>query len=154
MNIDDCLDLIVAEHLDTVLQAVIRAVGAWMNEHYTSGRLPSKIEMIQVFEQSVDRTIEDKQYQRRQLPLDCKLPEFNWANVEALSKTAFLSNVRQLTLEEGIEFLGRLTGAWILACPETLIRQAVSEIKSDAKDADLIFVLRKSLAYALDVGGD
>ncbi len=120
MTIDDGLDLLVQERVHTVLSATIVALSSWLARHSITDKSIG-IEELNKFDNIVERVVQAGQYQPRRLPFFYKPPAQSQEREVYLSEKAFLSNMEDMTLDDGLQFMGQLIGAWILVCPEELI---------------------------------
>jgi len=151
MSIDNGLDLLVAEHVKTTLQAIITTLGLWMRKHDVDvSDAQTAQNVINEFEEVTEEIIASGQYQRRQRPQFQALPKFNWTRVDSLSEEVFLSKMQDMRFGDGLKFMGQLTGAWILACPEIIIRDMGGiQISPNSTETELILIMRKALHYSL-----
>jgi hypothetical protein len=120
MTIDDSLDLLVQERVYTVLSASIVALSSWLASHNITDK-SSGLEALNKFDNIVKRVVQAGEYQPRRLPFLYKPPAQSQEREVSLSEKAFLSKMDDMTLDEGLQFMGQLMGAWILVCPEELI---------------------------------
>jgi len=155
MNINECLDLIALESVDTNFKVIIHTLAVWLDENYqaASNRF-DKAFTLDAFESRVEWTTRTGQYQRKVLSQEYALPSalVSW-EVAREKAEQILGFLRKLPLEDRVNFLADLTGAWILTCPEVFIRQHDATINRERyeikSDADLISLMIKWLHYSL-----
>jgi hypothetical protein len=118
--VNRCLDLIVKDDVDEVVQA-LRDAYFW----YVKNNFPTQESHKDVLDQFLDRiyqTLRNKEYKR------VILSDEEIANL-SFRHSSLIANVIQdfmtgLEKKDGIIFLGNLNGAYALAVPETLFRIA------------------------------
>jgi len=119
-SVDSSLDLLVQERVHTVLSAAVVALSSWLARHNITDK-PSAMEALDKFDNIVQRVAQAGQYQPRRLPSFYEPPSPSQERKVYLSEKAFLSKMDDMTLDDGLQFMGQLMGAWILVCPEELI---------------------------------
>jgi len=118
--VNQCLDLIVKDDVDEVVQA-LRDTYFW----YVKNNFPTQASHKVVLDQFLDgiyRTLRNKEY-KRVIISDEELAKLSFR------RSSLIANVIQdfvtgLEKKDGIIFLGNLNGAYALAVPEPLFRIA------------------------------
>lgn len=118
--VDQCLSLIIKDNVDEVVQA-FRDAFFW----YVHRNFPTQASYQGVLDRFLNRmlqTLERAEYKRQQISEEemSKIP-FRGEMEIAREIQEFLS---PLTKEAGMDFLGKLIGAYALAVPEPLFRVA------------------------------
>jgi hypothetical protein len=93
--------------------------------------------------------VQHREYPRKPWPADRSLPPSSndWDAMQVIADRV-LQFTDGMSLEQGVKLIAELNGAWILACPEPIIRNApqfASSVPSAKTDAELIDLMMQYL---------
>lgn len=152
--LENFLDFLLPYGIHTVLNALMVALSEWLNVYYpVESAQASRVQALVEYERWVGQTITAGQYQRRTLPPHTPLPyPYRDRQIELSFAQKVLGYLHGMPGDAGVRFLGTLNGAWMLSCPEVIIRNApefATSIEAATTEADLIFLLGRQLSLYL-----
>jgi hypothetical protein len=156
----DTLPSAVAHYLEqllphssaTVYGAILSVLSAWIREQFQGpSARQTQSDTLSRFESLVEVEARNRRlkYPRRPFPDGAPLPNLyvDWGTAKEIEKE-MLPFVQGLSPFAALEFLAQLTAAWILCCPEAIIRSdpAFSGYAASVRnEADLVYLLRRWL---------
>lgn len=153
-DIHDFLTFLIPHSVSTVQNALIGALSQWLSVYYpVETARPSRVQAVGEYEGWIKQTIAAGKHQRHTLLPHTPLPYLNADKqiVQSFTQKA-LTYLYGVPVEDGVRFLAILNGAWILSCPEVIIRNApefATSITTAMTEADLIFLMTRQLSLYL-----
>jgi hypothetical protein len=150
MVVDDFLEFLTTHSVGTVQNGLILALSRWLEGKVQGDAVEQrKREAVGEFGGHVWTVVQRRQYPRKPWPANHSLPpSFNDQDTMQVIVDHVFQFTHGMSLEQGVKFIAELYGAWILACPEPIIRNApqfASSAPSAKTDAELIDLMMQYL---------
>jgi hypothetical protein len=149
------LELLSTNSVANVQNGLIHALGLWLEMYVKGAEVDRrKQEAYSTFVSSVWEVAKQRQYQRKVWPKSKPLPfPYNQLKViEAISREV-LREMKGLSFHQGLVFLAKLWGGWVLICPEAILRNSpefASVIETVQDEDELI----EQMLWYLDIYGN
>jgi hypothetical protein len=146
------MDILITDGIGAAQNGLIHSMALWLDDHI-KGELvrERKEEACQRFYKSVTACVQQKKYQRRIWGEKQLLPLFKKDQVKAIDEISskVLRQIKEMSFEQGLDFIAELYAAWILTCPEIMMRNS-SQFKSSITTGSESELINLMLQY-LDI---
>jgi hypothetical protein len=141
----DIVNYLATQSVANVQNGLIHTLSIWLDIHIKGERAyERKNAAFQVFFNQVSDVVTQREYERKEWPSRQPLPNpYNKTEViESISKR-ILPYISNMALEQGLTFLAKLWGGWILVCPRAIIQNSpeYSTVATTAKNEAEVYEL-------------
>jgi hypothetical protein len=144
------MDFLIAQGISTAQNGLIHTLAIWLDDHIKGDFVRERKEKaVHRFYRSITDNLRERKYQRIKWDKKRRLPPSYKNNSKAIDEIAnkVLYQIKEMSFEQGLAVIGELYAAWILTCPEFMIRNSsqYKELISSGTEAELIDLMLQYL---------
>jgi hypothetical protein len=146
------IDILINHGIDAAQNGLIQSLAFWLDDHIKGVFVRErKEEACLRFYKSVMNGVQEKKYQRRIWDKEQKPPLFKKNRAKAIDEISskVLWQIKELSFEQGLDFIAELYSAWMLSCPGILMRNSsmFKESITTGSESELIDLMIRHLVF-------